>query len=109
MTPFSSVAMLEKLALLKIAFCKAPVLSRASSRRPSVITSTVTAASSEIATSWFGRDTGRPYVHEECHPLAAFLFTTAPEASTLARQMTKYGHKLGSARVGLALSPDTFA
>ena len=31
MTPFSSVAMLEKLALLKIAFCKAPALSNASS------------------------------------------------------------------------------
>src|SRR6267143_1833567 len=30
MTPFASVAMLEKLALLKIALCKAPVVSRAS-------------------------------------------------------------------------------
>ena len=40
MTPFASVAMLEKLALLKIAFCKAPVFSRASSRRTSVSTST---------------------------------------------------------------------
>src|SRR6266581_3907032 len=30
MTPFASVAMLEKLALLKIALCRAPVLSRAS-------------------------------------------------------------------------------
>src|SRR5580765_190949 len=30
MTPLASVAMLEKLALLKIALCKAPVLSRAS-------------------------------------------------------------------------------
>ena len=30
MTPFASVAMLEKLALLKIALCSAPVLSRAS-------------------------------------------------------------------------------
>src|SRR5450830_254900 len=36
MTPFSSVAMLEKLALLRIAFCSAPVLSRASFRRTSV-------------------------------------------------------------------------
>jgi hypothetical protein len=36
MTPFSSVAMLEKLALLKIAFCSAPVLSRAASRRTSL-------------------------------------------------------------------------
>src|ERR1017187_2460839 len=49
MTPFSSVAILEKLALLKIAFCKAPVLSRASSRRTSVMTSTVPAASSAKA------------------------------------------------------------
>src|ERR1019366_5552025 len=31
MTPFASVAMLEKLALLKIALCKAPALSSASS------------------------------------------------------------------------------
>src|SRR5579883_1065407 len=37
MTPFSSVAMLEKFALLKMAFCKAPVLSRASSRWTSAI------------------------------------------------------------------------
>ncbi len=33
MTPFSSVAMLEKLALLKIALCNAPALSSASSAR----------------------------------------------------------------------------
>src|SRR5438045_101614 len=32
MTPFSSVAMLEKLALFRIAFCKAPVLSNAAWR-----------------------------------------------------------------------------
>src|SRR6202035_229820 len=31
MTPFASVAMLEKLALLKIAFCRAPALSSTSS------------------------------------------------------------------------------
>ena len=31
MTPFASVAMLEKLALLKIALCRAPALSSASS------------------------------------------------------------------------------
>jgi hypothetical protein len=30
-TPFASVAMLEKLALLKIALCRAPALSSASS------------------------------------------------------------------------------
>jgi hypothetical protein len=30
MTPFSSVAILEKLALLKMAFCNAPVFSNAS-------------------------------------------------------------------------------
>gem|GEM_PF-103228 len=34
-TPFASVAMLEKLALLKIASCKAPVLSSVSWRRTS--------------------------------------------------------------------------
>jgi hypothetical protein len=32
-TPFSSVAMLEKLALLKMAFCSAPVFNSASLRR----------------------------------------------------------------------------
>src|ERR1017187_2552899 len=57
MTPFSSVAILEKLALLKIAFCKAPVFSRASSRRTSVMTSTMPEASSEIAGSWYCADT----------------------------------------------------
>src|SRR5664279_245295 len=36
-TPLASVAMLEKLALLKFALCKAPVFSRASWRRTSVI------------------------------------------------------------------------
>src|SRR5512140_3023475 len=60
MTPFSSVAILEKLALLKIAFCKAPVLSRASSRRTSVTTSTVPAASSETTGSWSCGDMFRP-------------------------------------------------
>src|SRR3954464_795967 len=45
-TPFASVAMLEKLALLKIALCRAPAVSRASCRRPSVMTSTMPAASS---------------------------------------------------------------
>jgi hypothetical protein len=33
MTPLASVAMLEKLALLKIALCRAPALSSASSAR----------------------------------------------------------------------------
>src|SRR6202043_3412443 len=33
MTPFESVAMLEKLALLKIALCRAPALSSTSSAR----------------------------------------------------------------------------
>jgi hypothetical protein len=31
MTPFASVAMLEKLALLKIALCRAPILAAVSS------------------------------------------------------------------------------
>jgi hypothetical protein len=42
MTPFSSVAMLEKLALLKMASWRAPVLIRASLRRTSVTTSAAT-------------------------------------------------------------------
>src|ERR1017187_164881 len=60
MTPFSSVAMLEKFSLLKIAFCSAPVLSRAASRRTSVTTSTVPAASSEMAGSWYCADMSQP-------------------------------------------------
>ena len=54
MTPFSSVAMLEKLALLRMAFCSAPVLSRAASRRTSVTTS----ASWRGMGMWIGAGTG---------------------------------------------------
>src|SRR5450756_2424099 len=39
MTPFASVAMLEKLALLKIALCRAPALSSASVCRTFMLTS----------------------------------------------------------------------
>src|SRR5450631_273078 len=39
MTPFASVAMLEKLALLKIALCRAPVFSRDSACRTSILAS----------------------------------------------------------------------
>jgi hypothetical protein len=46
MTPFASVAMLEKLALLKIALCNAPAFSRASECR--------TAPCSEVRL-WLGR------------------------------------------------------
>src|SRR3989442_8849017 len=56
MTPFSSVAMLEKLALLKIAFCKAPVLSRAASRRTSVMASALPASPSRKAELWICSD-----------------------------------------------------
>src|ERR1700682_55241 len=41
MTPFASVAMLEKLALLKIALWRAAVVSKAAVRRTSVLTSAV--------------------------------------------------------------------
>src|SRR5450759_428046 len=41
MTPFASVAMLEKLALLKIALCRAPVVSSASVCRTLMLTSVV--------------------------------------------------------------------
>src|SRR6202035_1929203 len=50
MTPFASVAMLEKLALLKIAFCKAPAFSSASSRRTSV---TICAAAGSLSRKAF--------------------------------------------------------
>src|SRR5688572_28180221 len=39
MTPLASVAMLEKLALLKIALCRAPVVSSASALRASTLAS----------------------------------------------------------------------
>src|ERR1041384_3960374 len=48
MTPFSSVAMVEQLALLKIAFCKAPALSRTSWRWTSVTISTAAGSRSEM-------------------------------------------------------------
>src|ERR1017187_1979623 len=60
MTPFASVAILEKLALLKIALCSAPALSSASSRRTLVTTSTVPAASSGMAGSWYCSDMYQP-------------------------------------------------
>src|SRR5687767_14609883 len=50
-TPFSSVAMLEKLALFRIAFCRAPVFSTASLRRTSVMTAPATVSASIIAFS----------------------------------------------------------
>src|SRR5580704_3068020 len=56
MTPFSSVAMLEKLALLKIAFCKAPAFIRASLRRASVTTFSLPAAAAGMAESRFCAD-----------------------------------------------------
>src|SRR5688500_4943937 len=43
MTPFASVAMLEKLALLKLALCSAPAVSTASDPRRSRLGSTVAA------------------------------------------------------------------
>jgi hypothetical protein len=49
MTPLASVAMLEKLALLKIARCNAPVLIRASASPPSESTSTASTMSVWIA------------------------------------------------------------
>src|SRR5205807_3378290 len=51
MTPRSSVAVLEKLALLKIAACKAPALNRTSWRRTSVMTSAVPASPLGIVSS----------------------------------------------------------
>src|ERR1700723_877326 len=49
-TPLASVAMLEKLALLKIAFCKAPVFSNASALPVSLGTSGCSAAPLAIGT-----------------------------------------------------------
>src|ERR1700690_716114 len=48
MMPFSSVAIIEKLALVRIAFCKAPVLSNASWRRTSVVLSALPASSRRV-------------------------------------------------------------
>src|SRR5665647_3335021 len=46
MMPFSSVAMIEKLALVRMAFCNAPALSNANALRASVARSPLAAASS---------------------------------------------------------------
>src|SRR5947207_1362141 len=53
MMPFSSVAMIEKLALFRIALCKAPVLSRASSRCTSILAASEPASLSRAAESGF--------------------------------------------------------
>src|SRR6185436_13645083 len=58
MTPLSSVAMLEKLALFRIAFCSAPVLSSAASRRTSAMTFPVVASSSRTPDSRAVADMG---------------------------------------------------
>src|SRR6185436_17329952 len=49
MTSFASVAMLEKLALLRMASCKAPVVSKASWRRTSMMPSAVPATGLRMA------------------------------------------------------------
>src|SRR5450756_1530122 len=92
MTPFSSVAMLEKLALLKIAFCSAPVLSRAASRRTSVTTSTVPAASSEMAGSWYCADIPQP--PSNLTPLASSLRTAAAATGIQRRDRTLRSRQL---------------
>src|SRR5665811_1668936 len=56
MTPFSSVAILEKLALFRIAFCKAPVLSKVSWRRTSAILAAMPARGSRTAGSRVSSD-----------------------------------------------------
>src|SRR4030043_270083 len=48
MMPFSSVAMIEKLALVRIAFCNAPVLSNAFWRRTSVLPCALPASSARV-------------------------------------------------------------
>src|SRR5208337_1556528 len=50
-TPFASVAILEKLALLKIALCKAPVFSKVSWRRTSVMPSAEPSAGLRLRTT----------------------------------------------------------
>src|ERR1035437_3009115 len=109
MSPFSSVAILEKLALLKIAFCKAPVFSRASSRRTSVMTSTLPAASSEKAAdaitgpfvvgfSILNGVSPRSYLDYPCTSDAntnvaqnLSLGAVAPKGPSRTRHMTQYG------------------
>ncbi len=56
MTPFASVAILEKLALLKIAFCRAPVLSKDSWRPASVMLVAVSATGLRMMESWISLD-----------------------------------------------------
>src|SRR4030067_902241 len=48
MIPFSSVAIIEKLALVRIAFCNAPVLSNAFWRRTSVLPCALPASSARV-------------------------------------------------------------
>src|SRR5205085_7645088 len=53
MTPFASVAMLEKLALLKIAFCSAPAFSSTSSACAREVTSAARSETLERALAGF--------------------------------------------------------
>ena len=50
MMPFSSVAMIEKLALVRMAVCSAPVFSKASWRLTSVMRAALPASSGMVAT-----------------------------------------------------------
>src|ERR1041385_1709566 len=71
MTPFASVAILEKLALLKMGLWRAPVLSRASWRRTSVRRSTEPASVSRTAGSRHGVGTVPSFPGERCSSAAS--------------------------------------
>src|SRR3972149_1687338 len=60
MMPFSSVAIIEKLALLRIALCKAPVLSRASLRCTSMPAAFAPAALAQAVESSSVADMAQP-------------------------------------------------
>src|SRR5688572_2590048 len=64
MMPFSSVAMSEKLALVRIAFCRAPVLSSASWRRIS-LTRSAMPGSSATTRPYPASDMGRIHLKRE--------------------------------------------
>src|SRR5215203_1799516 len=79
MTPLSSVAMLEKLALLRMAFCSAPVLRSASCRRTSAPASAVMVSSVLVAAAMrLLAEHGSPAAH--C--LSWFAQWDLPELST---------------------------
>src|ERR1035437_5723833 len=90
MTPFASVAILEKLALLKIALCRTPAFSSASSCRTSVTTAKARAASSGVVESYLSAGMSQPWLLKHA-AFAPYVFSG--EIGRLAGNMNEKSHQ----------------